>query len=631
VSLILAAAILSGCAGTARGVKSSVYRHDESLSVVDLSRSPADAMVVIRYPAVVDEDAVRAYQSAFEQHPIGGAVRTDGLSGAETEQIAQSLISKSNYYAMSLFRELGSGLPPQSVLLSPHIVLLDDSGRLVSEPLLSSEEVPSVLTVDFSVYTFPDPRRMMDAEPLTFGDIVTPLFVVHANRWLRPPTHGLLLSSEPLVGAAWVQSERQAETQARNRLDDDIFEFRRPLDFVTFLDEGPGSRSGLPLKRPSASRGDVRSVELHPLEKIRMDPEAVQAMGSDGSVDPFADKFVKGAATRIVDALNPVDHDRATFFGRQIALSRFDPALGEAFLSRSRSQDLQARLQMAEALIAAERKFLSEQSENLYEGIYQGMYGHQMRQMIAAEHRLLEERRDLARAQNLSTAFAVLAMAGAVYIGSNGEGSNFFESSTMENLLVLSSVWAVNSAISKSAQSRTVGENFLVQMAPALNRQVTVQVEWMESAEQISARDFSEFRGKALSLYQSRVRSFGGHVFDPDCAFRHPRVEQAGRWFGLCRDGLGISDGYGLIMDGQGTRIEYVGSAEQGLASGHGAMIFSAPGRAGASYYEGSFVGGLPDGVVLVSEPGRKPRMRRYDAGDDRGPADADRWQGLRF
>jgi len=631
LSLLIIGVALSGCAGTARGIKSSVYENDEAATLKDVSRSQADAMVVIRYPAVVDQDALPAYYRSFEQHAIGGKPELDNRTRQETDRVAQSVITKSNYFAMSLYREFRDKLPPESVLLSPHIITLDDENNLTSSPLLAAEEIPSVVTIDFNIYSFPDPRKMMDSEPLTFGDIVTPMFVLHSNRWLRAPTHGLLLSSQSLLGAAWNQSERQADKQAQARLDDSVFEFRRPLDFVSFLHHGNESTAGVPLKSAGQSRRGVMAVEVHPLEKIRMDSDTVAVLTRDASIDPFADDFVKGAATRVVNALNSVDHDRATFFTRQIALSRFDPALGEAFLSRSRSEDLRARLAMGEALISAERKFLSAQSESLYQGAYEGVYGNQMRQMISAEYRLLEDRRELARAQNFSTALAVVAMAGAVYAGSNGNSNNFLHSRTMSNLAMMTSLWAMNSAFTKHAESKTVGENFLVQMAPAINRQVSVQVEWLESREELTARDFSEMRDKTLALYQSSVRSVGQHTFDPACQFRHPDLEQAGRWFGLCRNGLGTSNGYGLILDEAGNVVEFIGSTEAGLASGSGAMIVRSAGEIGATYYEGSFDNGLPDGVVLVEEPGRKARVRQFREGSEAGSADADQLKLVQF
>lgn len=631
IAALVAALLLSACAGTARGKRSSVYESNEALAAVDTSKSEADAMVIIRYPAIVEEDALSAYYRSFEQHAIGGNPKLDGRVRQETDRVAQSIITKSNYFSMSLYRELRDKLPEHSVLLSPHIILLDDENQLTSEPLLASEEIPAVVTIDFNVYSFPDPREMMNSEPLTFGDIVTPLFVVHSNRWLRPSTHGLLLSSQPFVGAAWNQSESQANQQLLNRLNDSTTRQSRPLDFVSFLRGGYQDSRDLPLKSAGESRREVVAVEVHPLEKIRMDGDAVANMTRNPSVDPFAEDFVKGAATRIVTALNRANHDRATFFTRQVALSEFDPALGEAFLSRSTSEDLRARLQMGETLISAEKKFLSAQSESLYQGAFEGVYGDQMRQMIEAEYLLLEDRRDLARTQNLTTALAVVAMAGAIYAGGNNDSSNFFRSSTMSNVAMLTSLWAMNTAFSKNAESKTVGENFLIQMAPAINRQVSVQVEWLESRQEITARDFAGFRSKTLALYQSSVRSVSSHTFDPACRFRHPDLEQEGRWFGLCRDGVGFSSGYGLILDDNGNAVEFIGTAKAGLASGTGAMIVREAPEVGAVYYEGDFDQGRPDGVALVEKPGRKPRVRKFRSGSDAGSADADQLRSLQF
>ena len=106
-------------------MKQSVYQHDASLAVEDTSRSQADAMVVIRYPAVVNEAALPAFYRAFTQHPIGGNFKNSDLPPSESERIAQSIITKSNFYVMSLYREISKGLPKNST--SP-----DTRGRMPS-------------------------------------------------------------------------------------------------------------------------------------------------------------------------------------------------------------------------------------------------------------------------------------------------------------------------------------------------------------------------------------------------------------------------------------------------------------------------------------------------------------------
>jgi hypothetical protein len=628
--LLLVSLMISGCAGTARGKSSSIYNHDQSLTAADNSNSVADAMVIIRFPAILDEGATRAYYRAFEQNVIGADYRSTAQTRRNTDQIAQSVIAKSNYYAMSLYHQLKQDLPAHSVLLSPHLVTLDDRNQLSSRPLLASEEIPSVVTIDFNVYSHPDPSKIMDSEPLTMGDIVTPLFVVHSNYWLRPSTHGLLLSSAPLMSSAWKQSEMEVQAQLDNRLEGTSPAYNRPLDFIGFLHDGPEKITGIPVKSRGQSRGDVIAVEQYPLEKIRMDGDVVAHLASDHSVDPFAEDFVKGASTRIVTALNRVDHDQATFLSRHQSLVRFDPELATAFLTRSGDEGVRSRLRMAESLLEAERKFLVAQSDSLYAGAYEGIYGGQMRQMIAGEYRLLEERRSLARTQNLSTALAILAMAGSVYAGSNGDSSNYYTTRTVSNVLMMSSLWAMNSAMSAHAESKIIGENFLMQMAPAIDHQVSVQLEWLNSREEITAHDFSEFRNKTLALYQQSVRSLEQGSYR-QCEFMHPDMSVRGRWFGGCFGGLASGSGYGLILDPDGRSIEYVGSVESGMASGIGAMIVRSPNKIGAVFYEGDFRRGQPDGVVRVEEPGKKPRVRKFMAGFDSGAGEESRLQRLQF
>jgi|GEM_PF-616734 len=633
LSIVLCIAVVlgSGCASTATGKKQSVYQPQQNLQLNDGGRSQADANVVIRYPAIVDRNAETVFFDAFAAHPIGGSIKE---TDSNSDRVAEAMVAKSNYYVMSLYRELQAALPDNSVLLSPHYVFIDEQGQLSSKPLLAAEKIPSVLTIDFATYSFPDTSKMMDAPPLTFGDLVTPLFVLHSNHWLSPPTHGLLLSSEPLLGTAWEQSARQAEAQFASRLSMQPVDYQRPLDFISYLAKGSPASLDLPLKAAGSVRQSVTAVERYPLEKIRMQSELVASLDKDSSIDPFAEDFVKGAAARVVTALNDINHDRATFFARQSALASFDPDLANAFLMRSADESVQARVQLAESLLVAERKFLARQSQAIYDGTYAGAYGDEMRRMIAAEYRMLEERRDLARKQNIGTALAIVAMAGAVYAGSQaGDSGSWGEYNNWQFLtsaLALSSVWAVNVAMNKNAESKTVGENFLMQMAPALNQQSSVQVELLESNEEITARNFDEFKSQTIALYQKYARSMTVDG-SSQCQFRHPSAGQSGSWYGACNSGFAEGLGYGLVRGDNGTEIEYLGNASQGLAEGLGAMIMRSPASIGAIYYEGQFERGQPHGIVRLEQPGRKTETREFIHGKDAGVADEQQLSPLGF
>jgi hypothetical protein len=188
----------------------------------------------------------------------------------------------------------------------------------------------------------------------------------------------------------------------------------------------------------------------------------------------------------------------------------------------------------------------------------------------------------------------------------------------------------MSNAFTRNAQSKTVGSNFLMQMAPALDRQVSVQVEWLESTEEITARDFESFRARALALYQSSARGMNLE-YDRRCRFGHPAIDAVGFWVGPCVDGAAQGNGFGLTVDAGGNTVEYVGQASGGVAEGIGAMVFRSPGLEGAVYYEGRFAAGQPDGAVRVEQAGRKPRIRNFVAGVDKGVGDVGQWQAVKF
>jgi hypothetical protein len=627
---LFATVLVSACAGTARGKKTSVYQHEENISVTDYSLSKADAMVVIRYPAIIHADAEQSYFHAFSINAIGGEVPPANRTKKATTRIAKSVIAKSNYFVMTLYRELQKELPPDTVLLSPHIIMWDRERGLYSRPILATEQIPSVATIDFNVYSYPDTDEMMDSPPVTFGDLVTPLFVMHSNRWVRPPTNGLWLSSDPLVQAAWEQSSMQARKEVESKVEQTGVAYQRPLDFIAFLNSRSRGRQNIPLKGVGGTNGDVIAVEDYPVEKIQMDGLLLENLAEDWMLDPFAESFVKGAANRIKQMLNSVNHDKATFFARQNALARFDPELAVAFLAQSGGESVRARLQLAEALIEAERKFLASQSLGLYEGTYTGDYGMQMRQMIEGEYKLLEKRRTEARRQNVTTAVAALALVGSVYGATLSGAAGAAILQNFAGVFMLGSLWAMSSTFKTQAESAEMSEHFLTLIAPALERQMSVQMEWLESKEKITAIGFAEFRNKTLSLYQARVRSLQADVTDR-CVFKHPSISGSGRWFGSCTGGLASKRGYGVVKSGSGSYVEYLGTAQDGMASGTGGMIVRAANRIGATYYEGNFRNGLPDGTVKIEEPGRKSRVREFRAGLDVGKGNASELQSLAF
>jgi hypothetical protein len=595
------------------------------------TESDANALVVIRYPALIHAEAETIYVSSFANKAIGGEVPLSMHSNPQTSRTAHGVISKSSYYAMSLYRELKNALPEGTVLLSPHMVDWTAEQGFHSRPILASEQIPSVLTVDFNVYSFPDVNEMMESPPVTFGDLVTPLMVVRTSPWGQPTLNGLLIASDPLLGTAWRQTRTQIRAESEARISNPGAYFPLSLTFIEYLNERDEPVLNLPLKNTADIDASRLAIERYPLEKIQLDSALVARLNEEEgeeivSGDPFARNFARGAAARLLRLLSDIDHNQATFFARQSAVARFDPELARVFFVRSDDESVRARLQLAEALVAAEREFLAAQSDSVYAGSFEGDYGARMRRIIAAEYRMLEERRKLARVQNLSNAIAAIALAGSVYAATVTTTASAATVAAFSGVSLMGSIWALNVALDSKAESEEVNEYFIARMAHASERQMSVQMEWLESKEEITARGFAEFRNKTLTLYQSRVRSLAVST-DEHCSFRHPDFSEGGFWFGACAEGKARGSGYGLL-DGQDGGVEYLGEAADGLAAGHGAMVV----RAGnPTFYDGAFERGLPDGEVLVERAGAEPSLRRYSEGKDVGRGNAEHWKPLSF
>ena len=116
---------LSACAGTATGSSKSalITTLPTTPPAHQKSAPPGTTLVVLRYPAVVETGAELTYRSNYLRTPIGG--RANGaIQTQDAQSIADGAIVKSNYFALSLYKELVERLPDHSVLLSPHAVKL---------------------------------------------------------------------------------------------------------------------------------------------------------------------------------------------------------------------------------------------------------------------------------------------------------------------------------------------------------------------------------------------------------------------------------------------------------------------------------------------------------------------------
>lgn len=629
--------ILGGCASTATGVKQSAMVSSTTPQTLKSEAPAGSVLAVIRYPAVVETAARDAYYKAFEAKTIGGDY-SKKADAAQTQSVADSVIVKSNYFALSLFKELAARLPEHSVLLSPHAVKLDAQGNLTSEPITQAESLPSVVSVDFATYSFPDASKMMGKAPLTFGDLVSPLVSVRTDHRASAPTQGLIFASAPLLpyaaGAGRADAKAGMEIMQRGQFDTHVPE----LDFIAFLSQG--ERASVPVQGLGGDLNDNRVV-AYPVEKIKLDGVALERLktANDGSVDPLERVFSDAMADNILEMINWADAEKAVMADKAAAIAQFDPSLAALTFVGSDAADYQARVRYAERLLEAQRKYLSVQSLRIFDGVHNGEMGAQMRDMITAEYKVLEDRRELARKQNQATALAVLgAVAAGAAIANGGGGSNCggartqreydncrrrqsrtdYGNQVLTNLAIQGAMVAAQQAVSYNQRSKAVGSNYLSSIVPALEEQTTITVDLIDSNETITAIRFEDLKEKLQTLYTNKQRALD--TVATRCAYAHDG-SGTGTWLGACRGGQANGSGAGVLRRADGTSFEYYGLAQNGMPNGPGLMIEHTPD--GSFSLEGNFANGRADGPVYVSRPGREEELRNYNQGQDVGAGSA--------
>ena len=656
LALLGLAIVVTGCASTATVNKQSRLNKTSSPQELSVDVPRGTVMAVIRYPAFIDAAAEDKFYNLYANRTIGATSSSDDAGFEEVSAIADIMIIKSNYFALSLFKELTKRVPEHSVLLSPHAITLDENGKLTSEPMTQAENLPNVVMVDFAAYTFPDAKRILEGELASFGDIITPLVTVRTDHRGSATTQGVLLTSRPTLRGA-VANGRQTMRQSLVNIEEGKLDGNIPeLDFITYLNNTFPTRV---FYQKLSTRPDQNTISTLPIERIKLDGEIINSF-SDANVtltDPLEKKFSAGLANQIVGIINRMDIKKASMAGYAGAISQFDQSLAALTLIGSNDDDYQSRLRFAERFLEAEQTYLSVQSLRLFDGVYNGELGSQVRDTLKAEYNILEIRRDLARKQNLTAGLAALSTIGAAaVIASGGRPRGCGQSGTQNerircrqrqsssqgpqgiagriksNALINGALIAGSQAFSYKRQGRLIGSNYFASIIPALDEQISVQLDLIESNETITAIRFEDFRDKLKTLYDEKKR--GLKTAATRCEYTHSEAlppgdktsgtwglgkTVSGVWVGVCENGLANGAGVGVLRNGSGSGVEYYGYAENGKPQGAGYMIIH---ELNGSYtLEGQFENGLAEGVMRVSKAGKDDVNRLYRLGQDTGAA----------
>lgn len=632
-SMLATGALTTGCASTATGVQNSTFVAGPDVTLTQTAPR-GTALAIVRYPAFIEDEAEADFVAAYTAMAIGGGV---GASDpVETKALANSVILKSNFFAMSLYRELASRLPEHSVLLSPHRITKTADGSLTSEPMTQAESIAAVVTVDFTAYSYPDLEKMMSGQPLSFGDLVTPIITVRTDPRTAVGSEGILMASGPIIGASAGGNYSQAITDATAMQSGRLKAGVPALDILSHL-------SGMPRLWPATQSLRDRSfaaIKTYPIETIQLNGAALETLGQDDT-DILEAPFTDGFANQVIMMINTTDVTKAAMLRRADAIADYDENLAALTLVGSDDPDYLTRFRYAERLLEAEQKYLSVQSLRLYDGVINGEMGGQVRDMLKTEYRVLEERRKLVKQQNTAVALGILSavVAGAVIANSGDNQEDCSQATTRRsyddclernrrnsgpslgeqvalNAAIQGALFSATEAMRKNKLSKGVGINYLQSVVPALDAQTEILVDLIDSNETITAIRFEDLKTKLGALYSENQRSLD--TIATRCAYNGP--VDIGTWLGACENGVANGTGVGIFRNRSGDLVEHYGTARAGVADGPGYRIVRAPN--GSYSIEGNFSGGSANGVAQVERSG-SVALRRYTNGRDMGEAPA--------
>ena len=611
-------ALLAGCATSATGVKNSRINSVKAQQKLTADVSPGTVMAVIRYPAYIEEAAEDKFHNLYANRTIGTSSSSYDAGLEETAAIADIMLLKSNYFALSIFRELAERMPEHSVLLSPHAIKLDENGQLTSEPMTQAETLPNIISIDFTAYSFPDAKRMLEGEPVSFGDILTPLVTVRTDHRASAPTQGVLLTSRPTLRGA-VANGRQTVAQTLFEYESGKFETKiLELDFITMLNNTIPTRV---ISQQLSKKVPQNTISRLPLEKIRLDGTKIANINDPDveTEDPFEVEFSASLANQVVGMINKLDIKKATMINYATAISKFDESLGPLTLIGSTDPDYIARERYAARLLEAEQNYFSVQSLRLYDGVYNGELGVQVRETLNAEYEVLQKRRDLARQQNIAVGTTILKTVAATAASSATRGTRPLspEEARARNILIRGFLSSGASPSSFARRKRLVGNNYFTAVLPVIDEQITVQADLIDSNETITAVRYEDLREQLQTHYQDNHRALDTSA--TRCGYIHDGTLKEGIWMGVCENGLANGAGMGVLRSNY-LDIEYYGYAQNGKPQGAGYLIVH-DSREGSYALEGTFDEGLANGIMRVSNAGKNDTIRTYKKGRDVGKA----------
>ena len=459
------ASVLSACAGTGSGSLQSSLAYPDDAAGVELIAEHEVALVTVRYPAVMSENALNLAVDRFATRPIGASgaqvVATAAAAPREdVQRVLNSKMLKTVFYANELYDALVERLGADRVILAPQRI--DANGQLFATDLVGAAPTPTVLTIDFLAYSFPDSTRLMESEPATFADLVSPLIQIKQNPELAPNGDPRLLVSRPF--------------------------FDQPVSSIPFVEHL--NQSGQPTAEASATvmtaaaPARIDTIAIYELERVQFSRDLMEIyVSAEQPADrsPFYDSYAVHLADWSVDYLNQVTPQDA----RSAVIGAFADLIDPTEVWPASAPSSNVREATLFQLYQREADFLAAQSARTRRDLASPQRQLALREILAGEYELLEERREMARLQNMSMALAMFGAATAGYASSQAasmsamSGANYSSFQNSLNQLTYSSISLAQEAGALQAESQALGLEFDAEYAAIYEENVDYQADWL--------------------------------------------------------------------------------------------------------------------------------------------------------
>lgn len=494
----------------------AVIAHATACVAQSTAAQDKDALIVVRYPARISDQALRPYFSFYDDRGFGNyfykasgsKVITPIIWGKDDTKPPRDMhdagaesISKSTYFALATYEYLLREFPAGKVILQPMQIVAksvrsEKDGVIApgeSWPITLTEQPtahypPAPVYVDVAVHINPFYRVYTYNEPTTFGRYVTPLITVRTAPAASPETSGLLVLPQ-----AFVEYTRLVPPDAPA-------DRGLGVNLTEYLDGDQGIPADVDLlnKDLFAAKEDVRpgKVFLMPIKQTEL---SADELSDDGSGTPLPEeKTTAEIASLLKGAVSSVAYDKATASGRRDYVENFDLRLSSQLARGQLSASDQAKLDLLRQFEQAEWEMLTAEDRQFVKDVFHGEWGQSMRDLRSGENEIVDKVEEARRAAQFQ------AMAGALAaMSSMNFGSKLSAQQVLQNdMKIMTAAMQAQQATKDSQESiaRMVGA-FQSRMENSYGQIMKFTVVVNGKKIEVEASNLSELRGKLRSIY----------------------------------------------------------------------------------------------------------------------------------